>query len=231
VATRAAKPRPIVAELGRAETPEEEAARKAQNSQNYRDSKTMRNLWVAVAVTVGIVALIVLIVPRDDSSRLRSIDYREVAVSAQRSLPVPLAVPELPDSYTSNVAEIRSGTLDDVTAWYLGLITPSKQFLSITQAVDANKSWLVNELQQTSATGTTTIDGIEWTVYDNRKIGRDVGNVEYALVTQAGRSTFIVAGTASPDETGALASTITDAILAQDGGSEQENDQENGEAK
>jgi hypothetical protein len=89
----------------------------------------------------------------------------------------------------------------------------------------------VNELQQTSATGTTTIDGIEWTVYDNRKIGRDVGNVEYALVTQAGRSTFIVAGTASPDETGALASTITDAILAQDGGSEQENDQENGEAK
>jgi len=209
------KPRPIVAELGRPETPEEEAARKAQNSKNYRDSKTIRNLWVAVGVTVGIVALIVLLVPRDDSSRLQAVDYRAVAVSAQRTLPVPLAVPELPDSWTSNVAEIRTASLDGVTSWFLGLITPSKQFLSITQAIDANPSWLVAELKQTSPSGSVTIDGIDWTVYDNRDSDRDVGNVKYALTTEAGRSTFIVAGTATPEEAQALASTITDAIEQQ----------------
>lgn len=133
MATRSSKPRPIVAELGRPETLEEEAARKAQNSKNYRESKTIRNLWVATAVIVGIVALMVLIVPRDDSSRLQAVDYKAVAVSAQRSLSVPLAVPDLPDTYTSNVAEIRTASLDNVSSWYLGLITPSKSFLSITQ--------------------------------------------------------------------------------------------------
>ena len=212
MARRDPKPRPIVAELGRPETPEEEAARKAQNSKNYRDSKTIRNLWVAVGVTVGIVALIVLLVPRDDSSRLQAVDYRAVAVSAQRTLPVPLAVPELPDTWTSNVAEIRTASLDGVTSWFVGLITPSRQFLSITQGIDANPSWLVTELKQTSPTGTTTIDGIDWTVYDNRDSDRDVGNVKYALTTESGRSTFIVAGTATPEEAEALASTITDAI-------------------
>ena len=215
MARRDPKPRPIVAELGRPETLEEEAARKAQNSKNYRDSKTIRNLWVAVGVTVGIVALIVLLVPRDDSSRLQAVDYRAVAVSAQRTLPVPLAVPELPDTWSSNVAEIRTASLDGVTSWFVGLITPSKQFLSITQGIDANPSWLVTELKQTSPAGTTTIDGIEWTVYDNRDSDRDVGNAKYALTTESGRSTFIVAGTATPEEAEALASTITDAIEQQ----------------
>ncbi|MBF4634590.1 DUF4245 domain-containing protein [Agreia pratensis] len=215
MARREPKPRPIVAELGRPETPEEEAARKAQNSKNYRDSKTIRNLWVAVGVTVAIVALMIFIVPRDDSSRLQSIDYRSVAVSAQRTLPVPLAVPELPDTWSSNVAEIRTASLDGVTSWFIGLITPSKQFLSITQAVDANPSWLVNEMQQTIPTGTVNIDGIDWIVYDNRDSDRDVGNVEYALTTESGRSTFIVAGTATPEEAAALASTITTTIEKQ----------------
>jgi hypothetical protein len=214
VARRDPKPRPIVAELGRPETPEEEAARKAQNSKNYRDSKTTRNLWVAVGVTVAIVALIVLIVPRDDSSRLQTVDYRAVGVSAQRTFPVPLAVPELPDTWSSNVAEIRTAN-DGVTSWFIGLITPSEQFLSITQAVDANPSWLATELQQTKPTGSTNIEGIDWTIYDNRGSGRDVGNVEYALVTESGRSTFIVAGTATPEEAQALASTIAGAIEQQ----------------
>jgi hypothetical protein len=215
VAGRTTKPRPVVAELGRPETPEEEAARKAQNSKNYRESKTLRNLWVAIGVTVAIVALIVVVVPRDDSSRLQNVDYRAVAVSAQRDLPVPLAVPELPDTWTSNVAEIRTGSLDKVTSWYVGFITPSKQFLSITQAVDANPSWLADELQQTAPTGTTTIDGIDWTIHDNRESDRDVGNAAYALTTESGRSTFIVAGTATPDEAAALASTITDTVRRQ----------------
>ncbi|SKA99474.1 Protein of unknown function [Agreia bicolorata] len=215
MARREPKPRPIVAELGRPETPEEEAARKAQNSKNYRDSKTIRNLWVAVGVTVAIVALMVLIVPRDDSSRLQAVDYHSVAVSAQRTLPVPLAVPELPDTWSSNVAEIRTGSLDKVSSWFIGLITPSKQFLSITQAVDANPSWLVNEMQQTIPTGSVNIDGIDWIVYDNRDSDRDVGNVKYALTTESGRSTFIVAGTATPEEARALASTITGAIQKQ----------------
>ena len=215
MARREPKPRPVVAELGRPETPEEEVARKAQNSKNYRDSKTIRNLWVAVGVTVAIVALMVFIVPRDDSSRLQSIDYRSVAVSAQRTLPVPLAVPELPETWSSNVAEIRTASLDGVTSWFIGLITPSKQFLSITQGVDANPSWLVNEMQQTIPTGSVNIDGIDWIVYDNRDSNRDVGNVEYALTTESGRSTFIVAGTATPEEAAALASTLTGTIEEQ----------------
>ena len=41
----------VVAELGRPETPDETAARKAASSAAYRSSKTVRNLVVALLVS------------------------------------------------------------------------------------------------------------------------------------------------------------------------------------
>ena len=54
----------IVAELGRPETASETAARKAENSRLYRQRKTVNNLTLSLLVSLGMVLLIVLIVPR-----------------------------------------------------------------------------------------------------------------------------------------------------------------------
>lgn len=205
-----------VAELGRPETPEETAARKAEQSRLYRDRKTLRNLIYALLVSVGLVAAIILVVPRPEQSMLADVDYRQVAASAQTSMPVPLAVPDLSADWTSNAAEIRSGASDGVLSWYIGLLTPSNDYVGLSQAVDANPTWLADQVARGLASGVVTLDGVEWTVYDNRgRTGDEVGNAEYALTTQSDASTYVVFGTADPGEIEQVATAIAPNVLEQ----------------
>jgi hypothetical protein len=206
--------RPVVAELGRPETPEETAARKAENSRNYRERKTLNNLVLSLLVCVGVVALIVFLVPRSDTSLIQNVDYQQVASQTQDSMPMPLAVPALPDGWTSNAAEVRTGA-DKVISWYIGLISPAGQFVGVTQAVDANPSWLADQLLQTAASTTVNIGGVVWDVYDNSNATTDVGNVRYALNTESGGTTYIVFGTAVPDEIQLVAQALTANVQAQ----------------
>lgn len=201
----------VVAELGRPETPQEMADRKAENSRNYRKRKTVNNLVYSLLVCVGLVLIIALAVPRADTSLVPEVDYGAVATQAQMSSDHTLANPELPGSWSSNRAETDKA--GGVSSWNIGLITPSDEYIGISQGFDANETWVSQQLRQTTASSTVTVDGVQWTVYDNR--GReDVGNMEYALTTEAGASTFIVFGTASDEEFRTLLSALADQVLA-----------------
>jgi hypothetical protein len=83
------------------------------------------------------------------------------------------------------------------------------------QGIQANLTWVASLLARTTATGTTTIDGVEWTVYDNRETSVDVGNAKYGLTTEAGDSTFVLLGTATPEEFETLAAALVPTIEAQ----------------
>lgn len=212
-----AKPKPIVAELGRPETDEETAARLARNSRDYRQSKTLHSLLIALGGSLLILAIIVAFVPRSDAPIERDVDFAQVAASAQTSMPVPLAVPKVPEDWTSNAAELRGGGADGVASWYVGLITggDSPQYIGLTQALDANPTWLAQQLGQSSASGTVDLGGVTWTVFDNRGRSGDFGNAQYALEAESGRSTYIVAGSATPDEIQQVASSIASNVLEQ----------------
>lgn len=213
------KPPAVVAELGRPETPEETAARKAQNSANHRNRQTINNLVYSLLATLAIVAVIVLIVPRGNPSATKpAVDYASIAQQAQGSEPDALLVPKLPAGWTSNNAELRTKTADKVDSWYVGLITPKQQFIGITQGFGANDSWVSDQVDKTRIKGTRAIDGVTWDVYDNRASGSGGGNVEYALVTSSGDSTIIVFGTAEDAEFRTVASSLADQIRSLPGG-------------
>ena len=204
------KPPAVVAELGRPETPEETAARKAQNSANHRNRQTVNNLVYSLIATVALVAVIVLIVPRGNpTASAPPVDYAAVAQQAQGSEPDRLLVPELPSGWKSNSAELRTKTSDNVDAWYIGLLTPKGQYIGMVQGFGANDSWVADQVNRTRIAGTRDIGGVKWDVYDNRAAGSDAGNVAYALVTTAGKSTVVVFGTASDDEFTTVASSLT----------------------
>lgn len=209
--------KPIVAELGRPETAEETAARQAEQSRLYRQRKTLNNLVLSLLVTVGLVVVIVLAVPRPATVERDPIDYAQVAQSVQGSMPVPLAVPSLPDGWTSNAAELRGGGADGVASWYIGLLTPgdSPQYVGLTQALDSNPTWMAQQLGASVAAGTVDLGGVTWAVFDNRGQSGDVGNNRYALEAESGRSTYIVAGTATPEEIQQVATSIASNVLAQ----------------
>ena len=213
------KPPAVVAELGRPETPEETAARKAQNSANHRNRQTINNLVYSLLATVALVAVIVLIVPRGNPSATKPpVDYASIAQQAQGSEPDALLVPALPSGWKSNNAELRTKTADKVDSWYIGLITPKQQFIGVTQGFGANESWVSDQVSKSRIAGTRVIDGVTWDVYDNRTSSSDDGNVEYALVTSSGDSTIIVFGTAEDAEFRTVGSSLAGQIRSLPGG-------------
>lgn len=199
-----AEPR-IVAELGRPETAQETADRKAAASRKHRANQTLFNLVIATIASLGIVLFLVLVVVRPTPEPSPSVDYVSAAAEAQGASSEPLVVPVLPADWPANAArfENRSGVL----TWYIGFITPSVEFIAFNQGVDANPTWLQDMVDSRAITGTTTIDGVTWDVYDHRT-APNPGNYAYALSTERGGSTFVLHGTASDAEFEALASTI-----------------------
>ncbi|MFD6053525.1 DUF4245 domain-containing protein [Agromyces sp. NPDC060279] len=204
----------IVAELGRPETPEETAARKAENSRKHRQRQTLRNLVLALVASLGLMLFIVLIVPRSNTPIERDVDVPAVAEQAQPAFSNELAVPVLPEGWRANAAEIRTSKADQVTAWYVGYLTPGDEYIGMSQAVGANPSWVSTQLARTLPVGTTEIAGVDWTVYDNRTSDADVGNARYGLVAEAGEQTIILIGTASPEEFAELATALAPTITA-----------------
>lgn len=187
----------IVAELGRPETPDEAAARKSAARAKRRANQTMTNLVLSLLASLAVVVAIVLVVLRPDPPAREPVDVPAVAATAQRSIDTPLVVPALSPEWRANDAGLRTGAAD-IVSWYAGYVTPGEAFVSITQGVGADATWLATTLREAEPTGSLTIDGVAWQEYDQR--GDDVGNLEYALSTEADGAIVVLAGTADDTE-------------------------------
>jgi hypothetical protein len=203
---------PVVAELGRPETPAETAARTAQSAADRRSHQTVTNLIYSLIAVLALVLVIVLMVPRSAPPLDDHVDYAKVAAQGQGTEPDALASPVLPSSWSANSAQLRSDNPNGIDSWYIGLITPSQKYLGFTQGFKANQTWLSDQTAQSSKTGSVTLDGVKWTIYDNRTTSRDVGNVKYAMSTTAGASTYLLVGTASIDEFHTVATALTPSL-------------------
>lgn len=201
----AVKPPAIVAELGRPETPEETASRKAENSRRHRSNQTLLNLVVALVASLAIVLFLVVVVVRPESAPSAPVDYASVAADAQGSTRESLLVPALPAGWSSNSAQFS--TKSEVLDWYVGFITPSTQFIALDQGIEANPTWTASILDDAAKTGSVTIDGLRWTIYDHRE-DESPGNFAYSMSTTSGDSTIILHGTAPTNEFQLLASAI-----------------------
>lgn len=207
----APKQPPIVAELGRPETPAEAAERRTAARITRRQSQTFVNLLIALFASLAVVAIAVLVVVRPDAAPNPAVDYR--AISTEADAPVPLAAPDLGTGWHSNSAVYNSAAADGVATWYVGLITPQNQFIGLRQGIDANPTWLANQLAGTTATGSTTVDGIQWSVYDRRG-AKNAGNLAYSMSASGARSTWVLFGTASVAEFTELAHALTATIAS-----------------
>jgi len=88
------------------------------------------------------------------------------------------------------------------------------QFIAFNQGIGANPTWQATTLDNAAETGTVTIDGLTWTVYDQRDKS-DTGNFAYSMATVAGESTILLHGTAPVSEFELLASSIASEVPAQ----------------
>lgn len=196
----------VVAELGRPETPEETAARKAEFSKTYRASQTFRNLIAALIITLAVVAIIVFGVPRGQPATEHQVDLPGIAADVESTMERPVLVPELDDFWRVNAAELQGGA---TVVWDITLAPADEDergFIRVAQAFDADASWAPQVLDGTAATDTVQIGGLEWDVYSMR--GKSENNVDYAIGTQAGDDYILLYGSRSADSTAELADSL-----------------------
>lgn len=129
----AAEPQPV------ARTAEDIAREQQEFAAKQRRAKqTVRNLLIALLACLGVVVVLLVAVPRDDSSRLSTVDFHQVADGLQDSAAMTLAVPDVDDHWIANRADYTPDTDTGLDVWYVGLRTPNKQFISITQSSEVN---------------------------------------------------------------------------------------------
>lgn len=191
----------VVAELGRPETADETAARKAESSRVYRSSKTFKNLIAALVVTVGVVAIVYFGVPRGTPPEPDPVDVAAAAAIVQDSRARLVIVPEVPTDWRANSAQVVDG------AWRV-VYAPTTGFVHIAQGFDADENWPTRLLGGYAPSDSILIDGIEWDAYD---LPGDAG-IRYALVTDAGHDTIAVYGSVSPEAAATAARGVTDQI-------------------
>jgi hypothetical protein len=113
----------------------------------HRAKQTVVNLVLALVATLGIVLVTVLVVPRDDSNRIKPVDYVAVAAAAEESSSLNIIAPAaLPKGWWANQAKWRGATLDGVMVWKVGFVGPKNQYIGVTQAFDINPTWIVMQL-------------------------------------------------------------------------------------
>jgi hypothetical protein len=199
----------VVAELGRPETPEETAARKAESSRRYRSSKTFSGLIAAVLATLAIVAIAVLGVPRGTPAAAPPIDVSAEASALEDSLGRPVVDPALPD-WRVNAARVEGEGVDAWTVVY----APADQagFIRVAQGFDAGETWVAEVLGGAAPTGTIEIGGVGWDEYDISD-SSGAGNVSYALATVGGDDRFLASGSQSADAVRMAAAALAPEIL------------------
>lgn len=206
----------VVAELGRPETPAETAARKAKDSRLYRERKTVNNLVYSLLVSLALVAVIIMLVPRGTGGFSDvDVDVPTLAAQATPSAGVELVAPEVPEGWKAKQAQLRHSQTDNLTYWLISYTTADEQYASVMQAFTADDSpvsgrWVSDQLEGQDATGSEHLGGADWTVYDHTTRDPDAANMLFGLETATDEFTLLVSGTESPANLRALAASIID---------------------
>ncbi len=200
----------VVAHLGRPETPQETADRKAEASARYRSSKTFRNLIAALLATVGVVLVVIAAVPRGEPVPQPQPDVRALAAELEADRGRPVLAPALDEGWRVNQAGTEG--VGGTEAWTMVYVRSGEPgFLRVAQGFDTGDAWVAQVLDGTRSTETTEIDGITWNVYRPSNPS-GTGNIDYALATPAGPDYVLVYGDASPDTAALAAASVTSQI-------------------
>jgi hypothetical protein len=203
----------IVAELGRPETPDEAAARKAESSRIYRSSQNVRNLVAALLATLAVVAVIVLAVPRGTAPEREPIDVAAVAADVARAQDRIVIAPDMSREWVVNSARLQGDEgVDGFTVVFAPASENARGFLRFTQGFDADESWATRMFSGAAPQDTVTIDGVRWDRYELDP--ERTGNISVALATTAGTDTILIYGAAGDAALEDAARSVTDQITA-----------------
>lgn len=164
----------------------------------HRAKQTVINLVLALVATLGIVLVTVLVVPRDDSNRIKPIDYLAASVAAEDSSKLNIAAPaNLPEGWWANQAKWSETAADGVKVWKVGFVGPDNQYVGVTQAFSVNPTWVALALTGFEKYDYAFGSSENWTFYQP---GKNTDADPYLWVLEKDGNFISLKSTATPIE-------------------------------
>lgn len=170
--------------------------------QAKRANASSIGMFIATAVTLGLVLFVVLLNPTHTAETYtRDVDVATIASQAEDAAGYLPAAAELPEGWTSNYARWTGTASDGVAFWEVGYLTPEREFIQVTQTNNSNPTWLSQRLDDAVPSGQRVIDGVTWELLDSTS-----GDV--FLSTEQDGFTLILNGTADLTQFDVLGSAV-----------------------
>ena len=141
----------------------EEQAPEQDSGAKHRAKQTVINLVLSLVACLGIVIVTVLAVPRDDSNRIKPVDYVAAADAAEASSKLNLVTPELPAGWWANQAKWNETAADGVKVWKVGFVGPKNQYVGVTQGFAVNPTWVALQTVGFEPDTASTAKNSRWT--------------------------------------------------------------------
>lgn len=161
-----------------------------EEMRRIRMSSNWVNMVIALGVCLAVVLVALAFVPRPATELTREVDYVGMAESAQGSADFTLAVPALPEGWTSNEANLEPMGTPAEETWYVSWVGPEREWISLRQS-QGGENWVRSMVtDELAEVGTRDVSGQTFTAYENSR-------GEQALVGPVGDTTVVLKGTAA----------------------------------
>lgn len=181
-----------------------------QSAKEHRAKQTVNNLLLSLLATAGMVLVMILIVPRDDSNRIPRIDYVAVAAQASESANHEIVAPKLPDGWWSNQATWLGDPVDAVPRFEVGFVGPQNEYIGLTHAFGVNPTWLALTLKDVvlEKNFTNPSSSVKWEIYRSAEVHQPVQTRDYIWVATVGADAVLLYGTGSEEQFVVLSKSI-----------------------
>jgi hypothetical protein len=159
----------------------------------------------SLALILGIVAVVLVLMPRPSGETVREVDWRPIAQQAQGSATYDVLVPAgLSGDWRSTSARVDRAPGDGSVAWTVGFVTPREAYAATAQTDGDAQRYVADFTKQGAPAGTVEVAGASW-----QRLERRVGEEDRrSLVRELPASTVVVTGTAEWGELEQLAAAL-----------------------
>jgi len=154
----------------------------SDSAARHRARQTVINLCLALGASVGLVVTLVLIVPRDDSNRIKEVDYATISQKAKVDSGFEVITINPPTNWWSNNAALTTNNIDTVPVFKAGFVGSDIKYVGYIQAFNANPTWLALSLNGKVLTGTYTSKHYTWDIYESIVENNPKKTMDYIMV-------------------------------------------------
>lgn len=145
---------------------EEQPKPQLTRSQIKRLSQPMIGMVITMMVTMAVVVALLMMNPEPDVEPYqRDEDVPVEAVHAGRSAEFLPAAPEVPEEWSANYAYWENQSEQGIPLWEVGYTTDSMTFVGFSQSDQGNPTWISEETEGATPSGTQTVDGMVFEVF------------------------------------------------------------------